>query len=92
MPFKQINIIKIEDINKRRYGQKKQSKSYRKDSKSRITSEFSNYSGINRRSIGAPVVKKIESTPIKKNLPVFSTYDKIKYDENLNYIDLSQMK
>ena len=57
-----------------------------------MTSEFSNYSGNNRRSIGAPIVKKIESTPIKKNLPVFSTYDKIKYDENLNYMDLSQIK
>jgi hypothetical protein len=37
-------------------------------------------------------VKKIESTPIRKKLPVFSTYDKQKYDENLHYLDLSQIK
>ena len=55
MPFQKVNIIKIEDINKKRYKYSNSSK-FRKKSTTRNNSEFSSYVDCHRRSIIAPAM------------------------------------
>ena len=55
MPFQKVNIIKIEDINKKRYKYSNNSK-FRKKSTTRNNSEFSSYVDSHRRSIIAPAM------------------------------------